>query len=163
MSRYSDLVREARENSKSTVYSKKLVKDLMNAYVNEDVTSKRVVADGENGYSVVETHPSEDFRKGLKKLVSKTYGIDSKEADKLDSVDIPANVTDPMVEIAGDVYADYLSTNKSLKFPMKEADQASMQISLVRAPEKTTSTKKIVQTSPGVYESVPTGVGCSLG
>ena len=143
MADFKKFTEEVKASSKSSVYSKSTIQGMVNTLANDpDYVSKRIVPDGENGFSVAESKPGKEFQTGLKKFVSKTYGIDASEADKL--------VMDAEVE--------YLRTGKSLKFPMKSEKQTSMQISIDTVPEKTTATKKIVETAPGKYESIPTGL-----
>lgn len=158
MADFKKYVDEVKASTKSTVYSKSTLQGMVNTLANDpEYVSKRVVPDGENGFSIAETKPGKDFQTGLKKFVSKTYGIDASEADKLDNVVIPKSVTDPMLEVVMDAEVEYLGTGKSLKFPMKSEKQTSMQVSVSKVPEKTVSTKKIVEVAPGKYESVPTG------
>ena len=159
MADFKKFTEEVKASSKSSVYSKSTLQGMVNTLANDpDYVSKRIVPDGENGFSVAESKPGKEFQTGLKKFVSKTYGIDASEADKLDGVTIPKSVTDPMLDVVMDAEVEYLRTGKSLKFPMKSEKQTSMQISIDTVPEKTTATKKIVETAPGKYESVPTGL-----
>lgn len=157
MSDYKKTKEEFIANSKSTVASKSGLQALNNAYFNDlDYESKRL-AIGDDGVTEVGSHPARDFRDGMKKVIGKTFGVDSGEVGKLDDVELPRSVTDPMLEGVSFVQKDYLDSGRGLSIPTTHKDEAVMKISLKEVGEKTIDTKKIVKKDDGTYESVPTG------
>ena len=158
MANYEAKKKEFQENSKSTVATTSGLKALNNEFWNDtDYQSKRLVPTGD-GVTEVSSCPAKELRDGLKKVVSKTFGVDSAEIGKLDSADLPKAVTDPMIDGVMTVQKDYLNSGRGLVLPMTDKDETIMKIQIREAGEKTFDTKKIVKDEKtGKYESVPTG------
>lgn len=156
---YKDFRQKIAEDSKSSVYSRTTLGSMMNEFINDpDYKVQKFVPNGDDKFVIVESQPGKEFREGLKGLAKAVYGVDNAELDKLDDATISKKVTDPMLDSVIAVESDYMKAGKSLKFPATSEDDATMQVGIVKAAGKTEATRKIVETSPGQYESIPTGV-----
>ena len=157
MTDYKKTLEEFEDGSNTKTYSRSGILKLNNAYFNDpEYKSHRVVPDGDGGFTEEEVSPAAEFRSGLKDLVKRTYGIDTGEIGKLDNVDLPRKVTDPMLDGVTFVQKDYLSSGRALKLPMTSTTETSMSVYVKKAPEVSFDTKRI-EKDGDAWVSVPTG------
>lgn len=104
----------------------------------------------------VVTRPVEHFREELKDVV-KQFGVDNAELDKMQEVKFSKGFAEAFNEVADIATKDYLSTGRKLIYPITSASESQMELSQVEKPAKAEDTRKLVETSPGKFESVPTG------
>ena len=102
------------------------------------------------------TTPVKDYRESLKPVLDQ-FGVDKAEQDKIMEVKFPKKHADALIKLGDQAMQDYMGVGRKLILPITEKDQAQMEISHVKKDEKRENTRKPVETSPGVYESVPTG------
>ena len=110
----------------------------------------------DNGETPVVTKPVERYRNSLKPML-KQFGVDAAELDKVQTVQFTKDHAEAVNDMAMQIVKDYTSTGRKLILPINAPDEAQMEISQQVVAEKEESTKKITETSPGVYEQVPTG------
>lgn len=157
MSDYKKTLEDFEATSNTKTFSSSGLKKLNNAFFNDtEYKAHRVIPNGDGGFSEEESCPAADFRAGIKSVVKKTYGIDSSEIDRLDTVDLPRVVTDPMLDGVMAVEKDYLNSGRALKLPMTEKDETAMSVYIKEAPEVKFDTKRIVKNGD-TWESIPTG------
>lgn len=104
----------------------------------------------------VVTKPVERYRESLKPVI-KQFGVDSAELDKIKDVKFSKEHAEALVDLGTQITKDYIDTGRKMIFPINDKDEAQMEIQQVSKSKKVEETKKIVETSPGKYESVPTG------
>lgn len=102
------------------------------------------------------TKPVEHFREELKDVV-KQFGVDNAELDKIQEVKFSKGFAEAFNDVADIATKDYLSTGRKLIFPVTSESESQMELNQAKIPAKVKDTRKLVETSPGVYESVPTG------
>ena len=100
--------------------------------------------------------PVKDYRESLKPVLAQ-FGVDAAEQDKIMEVTFPKKHAEAIINMADVAAQDYMSVGRKLILPITEKDQTQMELSHVKKDEKRENTRKPVETSPGVYESVPTG------
>lgn len=104
----------------------------------------------------VKSKPVEKYRESLKGIV-KQFGVDSAELDKVQEIKIGKDHADAVNDIAMQIVKDYTATGRKLILPIQSKDESQMEISQVEKAAKSEETRKLVETEPGKYESVPTG------
>jgi NACalpha-BTF3-like transcription factor len=102
------------------------------------------------------TKPTEHYRESLKPVL-KQFGVDSAELDKIQTVEFPKDHAEAFNELAAVAMKDYMSTGRKIIFPVTSNEESQMEISMVNKEKKSEETRKLVETSPGKFESVPTG------
>lgn len=146
-----DTAEGAKTFSRNTL--NKVATDLMNdpEYVSEVYSKKG------DSYEVSETTPVKEYRNELKKVVKAATGVDEAELGKLDTMQLPKSFCAATEKIGEVAIKSYMSTGKTMRFDINAADESAMTARIEDIKETTAATKKIVETSPGKYESVPTG------
>lgn len=104
----------------------------------------------------VSTKPVAHYRESLKPVL-KQFGVDAAELDKIQTVEFSKDHAEAFNELAEVAMKDYVATGRKVILPITSPTESQMEISQVERPEKTEDTRKLVESSPGVYESVPTG------
>lgn len=104
----------------------------------------------------VTTKPVEEFRDSLKPML-KSFGVDEAEAEKIRDYEFTKNQAKALNAVSDTAMKGYLDTGRKMIYPIISKDEAQMEIAKVFKPEKSTDTRKPVETSPGHFESVPTG------
>ena len=102
------------------------------------------------------TKPVEHFREELKSVV-KQFGVDNAELEKVQEIECSKGFAEAFNEVSDVATKDYLSTGRKLIFPVTSESESQMELSQVEKPAKAEDTRKLVETSPGKFESVPTG------
>lgn len=138
-------------------FSRGKLVEMTKAYLNDPAyTSETYTAKGDT-YEVTESTPVANFRGEVKKFVKANTGLDDAELAKLDTAEVSKSFASATATVAVDVVKNYIDTGKRLTLPVNAPDEGVMTIEVVNVDEKTAATKKITETSPGKYESVPTG------
>lgn len=138
-------------------FSRGKLVEMTKAYLNDPAyTSENYTAKGDT-YEVTEATPVANFRGELKKFVKNNTGLDDAELAKLDTAEVSKSFASATATVAVDVVKNYIDTGKRLTLPVNAPDEGVMTIEVVNVEEKTAATKKITETAPGKYESVPTG------
>ena len=107
--------------------------------------------------TVVSTTPVKAYRDSLKGML-KTFGVDSAEAEKLDTMPLSKKHAEALTDISINLVKDYTSTGRKLSFPVTSKDESRMSISQVEIDQKITEPKKIVKDEKtGKYNLVSTG------
>lgn len=100
--------------------------------------------------------PSRDYRESLKPVLEQ-FGVDKAELDKIQEVEFPKKHAKAVIGLADAAMKDYLDVGRKMILPTTTRDETQMEFSRVWKEEKQEDTRKPVETSPGHYESVPTG------
>ena len=64
-------------------------------------------------------------------------GLDKHDADKVDDIPFSKEHGSALIDVALDAMHDYLKLGRKLSFPVTYEDETRMEISCVRAPERT--------------------------
>lgn len=102
------------------------------------------------------TTPVKDYRDSLKPVL-KQFGVDDAELDKIQDVEFSKKHAKALLDVADTSMKDYMNVGRKVILPITGTEESQMEISVVKKDEKSKETKKPVETSPGHYESVPTG------
>lgn len=102
------------------------------------------------------TTPVKDYRESLKPILDQ-FGVDKDEQNKIMEVKFPKKHADALIKLGDQAIQDYMGVGRKLILPITDKDQSQMELSHAKKDEKRENTRKPVETSPGVYESVPTG------
>lgn len=128
--------------------------DMMHALLNTpDHESEIFMKDAEEP---VITTPVKEYRETLKPILDQ-FGVDKDEQDKIMDVKFSKKHARAIIDLADQAAQDYMGVGRKLILPITGKDQSQMELSHVKKDEKRENTRKPVETSPGVYESVPTG------
>lgn len=158
MADYQKTLEEFQQSTSTKTYTKSGISQLANAYFNDpEYKSHKIVPTGDGGFTEETSSPAADFRTGLKGVMKKHFGIDAAEADKLNTIDFPRSVTDPMLDGVSFVQKDYLDSGRALKIPMTKKDETAMSVFVKEVGETSIDTKRIEQTPDGTWQSIPTG------
>ena len=84
----------------------------------------------------VEKKPAKRYRESLKPTL-RQLGLDKHDADKIDEIKFPKEHAAAMMDVATTVMHDYMRAGRKFAFPVMEPDETRMEISCVRAPERT--------------------------
>lgn len=79
--------------------------------------------------------PGKRYRRALKS-VAKSLGVDPLDADKLDEMPFTSEHADSIVDVAVTAISDYMRTGRKFSFPIKDEDEARMDIMLTKVPER---------------------------
>jgi NACalpha-BTF3-like transcription factor len=104
----------------------------------------------------VVTKPVEHYRDSLKPVL-KQFGVDAAELDKIQEVEFSKDHAEAFNELAAVAMKDYIGTGRKKILPVTSKTESQMEISQVEKAEKVEDTCKLVETSPGKYDRVPTG------
>ena len=157
-SKFELKVQEISKLNNSSAFSATTLYELSDALVNDPDYSPTTVVSKDGKPETETSQPVADFRNGLKKLVKDEFGIDSAEAAKLDTAQMPKAVSKSIADMTGLLIRGYLDTGKSYKLPMMSKEESRMQISLKDVDETVEATKKIQKREDGSgWDLVPTG------
>lgn len=84
----------------------------------------------------VEKKPSKRYREALKPTL-RQLGLDKHDADKIDDIKLTREHASSMIDVVTTALHDYLYSGRKFSFPIMEPDETRMEMSCVRAPERT--------------------------
>ena len=157
MSKFDEKIGELKKESSSTAFSKKTQDDVAYALINDPDYERREYRRKGDEFEVVKSYPVKDFRNGLKDLVKSEFGVDTAEADKLDTMDLSKKVASPVGDMAGIIVKGVMKTGKTFRFSPESDSETVMGISLHEMPEKDIETRKPEKQADGRVIQVPTG------
>lgn len=152
----AEVAQKSNRKEKSAIVSKADLTGLTLALLNDTEYAAPVVVTEADKPVTKTTNPSKRYRDSLKPML-KEFGIDKNELDKVQEVSFGKEHAAALMELAMTVQKDYLTAGRKLMLPMTAEDESKMYVSIDTVPEKVEATRKIVETAPGKYESVPTG------
>lgn len=138
-------------------FSRGKLVDMTRSYLNDPAYTSEIYTAKGDTYEVTESTPVANLRGEIKKFVKTNTGLDDAELAKLDTAEVSKSFASATATAAVDIVKNYISTGKRLTLPVNAPDEGVMTIEMVDVEEKTAATKKITETAPGKYESVPTG------
>lgn len=157
MSKYNDKIKEIKEASGSTGYSRPVEEKLAQTLLNDvDFCKKKYVKKGD-GFDVKESYPVKEFRAGLKKTMKKQFDMDDAELKKIDDCEFNKETANAFADLANTHVLGCMRTGKAYVFDPDDDKTAKMQISLREMPAKVVEPTKPVKTDDGKYNIVPTG------
>lgn len=84
----------------------------------------------------IEKKPVRRYRDSMKPML-RSLGLDKTDADKIDEIPLSKEHAAAMMDVATTVIHDYMRAGRKFSFPITEPDETRMEISCVRAPERT--------------------------
>ena len=153
MSTYNEVKEKIKSTAGSRTFSAASFEDLTKAALNDKTAGIKIYDDDNpNGREI---NIAEEFQTGVKKLVSRTYGIKEPELDK--DLEVNKEIASAVSTWARIAPSEYTSCGKNLRLLTTEKNTFAAQILNAAVEEKVEDTNKIVEVEPGKWESQATG------
>ena len=156
MSKYQDTIKEVKETSQSTGYSKPVDVKLAKALLEDrDFEKRRYVKSGDSFEKKV-SKPVDEFWSAVEKSAVKNLGVDAADAANI-SRNVSKDMAAAFSDLANSHVMGYLATGKNYVFDPVDDKSTKAVLSLREMPEKTVETVKNEKQEDGSYKRVPTG------
>lgn len=161
-SKFEEKIKEATKvvkEKKTRAYSKAVCSDLAQALINSPDYTEKAYVENNGKLECIETNPGRALRDAIKNNVGRKLNIDKSEMGAFDNIEYGKDMGKALVDVSSAIVHNMMKTGRRFTLLPSRPDEAKMNFSIVKAPQKEVEKRKLEKQEVGgkvTYVSTPT-------